>query len=94
MIAASERLLTGWRPGQPINLIEERTKLTMNVRMKTLFALDAERNGYKLGRWLERWLVLGGSLGANLIPASIPGSPVRHLMRINEQLALNLPRSK
>ena len=86
MVAATERLLAGWQPGQPINLIAEMTRLTMNVVLKTLFGLDAEQEGHELGLLLEEWLALSGSLGANLIPAGLPGSPARRLMRVSEQI--------
>lgn len=86
MVAATERRLTRWQPGQQINLIDEMTRLTMNVVLQTLFGLDAEQEGHELGLLLEQWLTLSGTLGAHLIPASVPGSPVRRLMRISEQI--------
>lgn len=86
MQAATDRLLAGWQPGQRINLSAEMTKLTLNVVIKTLFGLDAEQDGQELGGLLEEWLALSGSLGANLIPAGVPGSPVRRLLRISEQI--------
>jgi cytochrome P450 len=86
MMAATERLLAGWQPGQRINLIDEMTRLTMNVVLQTLFGLDAEQEGHALGLLLEEWLTLSGTLGAHLIPAGVPGSPVRRLMRVSEQI--------
>lgn len=86
MVAATERLLASWQPGQQINLIDEMTRLTMNVVLQTLFGLDAEQEGHALGLLLEQWLALSGTLGAHLIPAGVPGSPVRRLMRVSEQI--------
>ncbi len=86
MIEQTRRLLDSWRPGQTLNLIEEMTRLTLNVVVKTLFGLDAEANGRELGALLEDWLALGSSLGANLIPASVPGSPARRLLHVAEQI--------
>lgn len=86
MVEQTQRLLDNWRPGQTVNLAAEMTALTKNIVVKTLFGLDATAEGRSLGLLLEEWLQLSGSIGANLIPAKLPGSPAKRLIEVAEKI--------
>jgi cytochrome P450 len=86
MIDQTQRLLDSWRPGQVVNLADQMTSLTKSIVVKTLFGLDANEEGRELGLLLEEWLQLSGSIGANLIPAGLPGSPAKRLIEVSEKI--------
>lgn len=86
MLAVTDLFLRNWREGQQINVIDEMTKLTMNVVLRTLFGIEDLQEGYKLGALLEEWLKYAGSLPVNLFPYNLPGTPVRRLVTVSEQI--------
>lgn len=86
MLAVTDQFLQNWHDGQQINVIDEMTKLTMNVVLRTLFGIEDPQKGHKLGTLLEEWLKYAGSLLVNLFPYNLPGTPVRRLIKVSEQI--------
>lgn len=76
MVAATERMLRGWRAGEVRDIHREMTYLTLEVVSKTLIGTDlsgeSERIGRALGAVMARASDRGASPWLRLLPESLP----------------------
>ncbi len=86
MVALTARMLDGWRVGRRLNIAGEMQQLTLCIATATLFGLDATQEAGSVGRLIHQWMALNESIGVLLLPRPWPGTPLRRLLALSEQI--------
>jgi cytochrome P450 len=90
MVAVTQQVLDGWRPGARLDIAREMQKLTLRIASKALFGLDTTAQADQLGITIKRWLNLLDSMGPTLFPIDLPGTPLHRLLRLSERLEADI----
>ena len=90
MVAVTQQVLDGWRPGARLDIGREMQKLTLRIASKALFGLDTTAQADQLGGMIKRWLNLLDSIGPALFPVDLPGMPLHRLLRLSERLEADI----
>jgi cytochrome P450 len=90
MVAVTQHVLDGWRPGARLDIAREMQKLTLRIASKALFGLDTAAQADQLGGMIKRWLNLLDSIGPTLFPVDFPGTPLNRLLRLSERLEADI----
>jgi cytochrome P450 len=86
MVAITERTLDGWQAGQQHDIARDMQRLTMSIATRILFGLNDSEDPDHIGRMIKRWLMLFSSVGVNLFPLDLPGTPYRRLCTLSERI--------
>ena len=90
MVAATQRMLAGWRPGEQRDLFQDMTRLTLAIVAKALFNADVEGDAAAVGKALTVGLEATNarltSLLAPLLPDWFPSPTNRRLQRVVREL--------
>jgi cytochrome P450 len=84
MVAITEAVLDGFRPGQMRDVRLDMNELTLRIVTRTLFGSDLGVRGVELGRKLQRWLDLFKFAGA--APLDWPGLPYRRWLDLTHAI--------
>jgi cytochrome P450 len=84
MVAITESVLDGFRPGQLRDVRFDMNELTLRIVTRTLFGADLGARGVELGRKLQRWLDLFKYAGA--APLDWPGLPYRRWLDLTHAI--------
>ncbi len=86
MVAVSEQLLDRLPLGQVIDIAHLMQQITLCIASATLFGVDATSDANSLGHQIARWIRLNANRMIYLLPVDLPGTPLRRLKQISEQL--------
>lgn len=84
MVAITQAVLDGFRPGQIRDLRFDMNELALRIVTRTLFGSDLGARGVELGRKLQRWLDLFKFAGA--APLDWPGLPYRRWLDLTHAI--------
>lgn len=82
----TEDVLTGWQPGQSIDLVREMQRLALRVVSKVLYGLDVTPHAQNLVETIQEWMALNLNPLVALFPINLPGLPYRRILTLSEDL--------
>ncbi|HYV49475.1 MAG TPA: cytochrome P450 [Myxococcaceae bacterium] len=91
-VEVAERVLSRWRPGEPVDAHARMVELAMCVAMRTLYGLDVLTHADELSALATGWLEGLLSIGALLFPYRVPGTPYARFMSVSERLEARIHR--
>ncbi len=86
LVEKTERLLSGWKIGQHIDLVQEMKRFTLGIAGKILFAFDDDLETQDIGDMISRWIHVSTSCSVRLLPKDWPGLPYHRMLKLAEQL--------
>jgi len=88
MVAATEALLAGYRPGTTRDIRPDMTQATLHIATTTLFGAELRELGLRIGRDIESWAAT--LRGANIVPFDLPFSPYRRWLDLSSDIDRNV----
>jgi cytochrome P450 len=92
MIALTERSLARWQPGERRDLHAEMLDLTMRIATSTLFGVDPDGVGARVGRAIKRSLEASFHVVTTLAPFDLPGLPYHRLLNLAAEIESEMRR--
>lgn len=86
VVSAVDRMLDGWRAGEPRDLLDEMNRLAIRVSSATLFAMDDEREAERIAGALDHWFKMNTALGVRLFQRPWPGVPYARMLHAAERV--------
>jgi cytochrome P450 len=86
MVALTERMAGSWASGQPQDIHHAMTELTMQIVTSTLFGVDPDSTGQRIGRSIQHAMELSFNLAMTMVQLDWPGTPYSHFLDIIEQI--------
>jgi cytochrome P450 len=86
MVVIAEQLIAQLPLGQVSDVAQLMRQITLCIASATLFGVDATQDAGSLGHQIARWVKLNTNRAVYLLPYDLPGTPLRRLMRLSEEL--------
>ncbi|MEL6525627.1 MAG: cytochrome P450 [Chloroflexota bacterium] len=86
MVALTNTMLDSWSVGGVVDINRACHDLTAKIAIKTLFGLDADREGEAMSHLIMQWMTLATSPALRIITLDMPFSPVRKMRKLSHTL--------